>query len=441
MSKMQNSKFFIFIAMCFAISSQMTEKELGVDQCSHKHFLVVDKFFEDSIWSHYHNPTVNYRFVQCSRETPVGTYYRQYVFAIQVGEVTCNFAFKVQDVKVEKTLTDFSPLEVKDFESCKSALKNAGIISEVAAEDTENWNELKPLVHEIEEKLVNEDSENWDELKPLFDDIEDTLSNPETEKWDELKPLLHDIETKLVKEDSENWDELKPLFHDIEDKIAQHDNIKKARDINEEEVDFDVSSLFEGEEEFYNNHSKKAEEKAHNHHIGKSKNEEEIDMDISSLFEEENDNSANSDEKLHFLNAKNADEPKTRKNLGMVEEDLENETVPEDNTPVKKFIAGGFSKCNTHTLKQIPHLFITLANQNVLKSVVVYSENVTKCEVQVVAGLNYKLTITLNDESCNYIIYEDLSGNVSLTSDVADASPACKSYFTESFLQSHKELL
>ena len=420
MTTFQNSKFFIFFAMFLAITNQTGNKnQLGVDQCSHEHFLVVNKFFEDSIWANFPNPTAHYKFVECSRETAVGTYLRQYVFAVQIGEVNCNFSFKVKDVVAEKTLANFSPVEVKDFNSCKHALEKAGLIAIKSEDPIAKINEV------IADKTAkNVEEENWSNLKPLFHDIEENSD----EDWSNLKPLFHDIESKS----DEDWNNLKPLFHDIEDK--SHEDIKNKSHgklpTTEDKFDFDISSLFADEDKAYENKNAK-----------KPITEEEVDLNASSLFADEDKayETGSLQHKSHLLNKKDAAEPKV--NNRIIEEDSEEDPVPEDNTPVKNFIAGGFNKCNKHTLLHIPNLFIALANDKTLKAVVVYSENITKCEVQIVKGMKYNVTVSLNDEVCDYTIYEDITGEVSLTSNLVEASPVCRSYFTANYIRSNAQLI
>ena len=332
MTPIHTAKFFIFFATLLAITNQnSTHNELGVDRCSHEHFKVVNTFFQDSIWSHFPNPTFNYRFVECSREAHIGSYLRQYVFGVEIGEVKCNFSFKVKDVVTEKTLANFSPLEIKDYNSCKHALQKANIIA-IQAE----------------------------------------------------------------KADEEDWSNLQPLFRDIETKTN-----KNHHEVNDE-VDLDASSLFADEHKAY-----------------ETKTNEEMPT---------------------FLNILERDEPR-KKRINLLEESSEEDSLDEDNTPVKHFIAGGFSKCNKGTLQHIPKLFTALANQNVLKGVVIYAENIIHCQAQVVKGMNYKVEVSLNEEVCSYTIYEDITGEVSLSSESIEASPVCRAYLTESYIRANTKLV
>jgi len=442
MSFLSSTKIFILfsLGLAFGYNGLLNgaDNQLGVDRCSHKHFLVVNKFFHDSIWRHIQNPKYHYTFVECSREAHVGSSYREYNFKVQVGEVNCPFSFKVEDVQAEKTLEEFNPLQVRDFNECQEALKEM-----YGEQEPENQNDddnveydLHPLFHDIPESNGNnkasESSQEHDDdyvgydLHPLFHDIPESNGNSKTSESSQK----HD-------DDYVGYD-LHPLFHDIpESNGLKHHN----EETEEDEENVSLSNLWDESKIDWSSPSKQNTHQSKRESNRKVRNEPDYDdLKLDELFD---DDKIDWNSPKRTENEQESNEPTLRSaflnqgNRGTVPEKrvrFESEDVI---TPIRPSpILGGFNKCGSQTLKMIPSLFAALANNNILKSFIVYQENITSCQMQVVAGFNYKITLSMNEEVCSYYIFEDLKGHVSCN---ANPSPVCRSYFTDSFLSSQPD--
>ena len=401
MSLLTSTRIFILLSLCLSIQSatllsgdnQNSGNELGVDQCSHQHFLIVDKFFIDSIWKHIEAPQHNYKFVQCSREAHVGSKYREYKFAVEMGEVECNFTFKVHDVTTEKTLEEFNPLEINDFNKCKEAIharypvieKKQDLINQINADDIET-SDLHPLFSDIPEVAHKDDIETSG-LHPLFSDIPEVAHKDDIETSD-LHPLFSDI-PEINGDDKEIT------------KILKND-VKKI----ENDLDYDLSDIFD---------------------------ESNVDWtgphrEITDIDNEEQDSKLIEQKRFNRLNTQ---APAQKSSLFSIEEpEVKREPV----------LLGGYRTCDLEIVKTIPTLFTILANQNVLKGIHLYLENITECKTQVVNGINYKITTSINEEVCSYVLYRTPQNELSLSSHLSDV-PACRAYLTQKFASENPVLV
>jgi Cystatin domain len=454
MSILTSTRIFIILSLCLATQNssllsgdnQHSGNELGVDQCSHKHFLIVDKFFVDSIWRHIEAPQHHYKFVQCSREAHVGSKYREYMFAVEIGEVECNFTFKVHDVNTEKTLEEFNPLEINDLNKCKEAIhirypvieKEQALINEIKADDIETSG-LHPLFSDIAD-----DSETSG-LRPLFSDIADDNETSglhplfsdiaDDNETSGLHPLFSDIP-----DDNETSD-LQPLFHDIPEVNGDDEEIKEMFKNGlsfktgpkkvENEPDYDLSDTFDESKHTWTG-PKKVENQP-DYHLNELFDESNVDWtgphrEVADIDNEEQDSKLVEQKRFNRLNAQ---APAQKTTLLSTEEP---ELKPQ------RMMVGGYRTCDLELLKTIPTLFTILANQNVLKGFKLYLENITDCKSQVVNGVNYKITTSINEEVCSYVIYKSTKNEVNISSHQSDVA-ACRAYLTQKFASQNPALV
>jgi len=131
------------------------------------------------------------------------------------------------------------------------------------------------------------------------------------------------------------------------------------------------------------------------------------DYDLAGIFDEPE--SQHTEEiiggkEMHFRNQKVAPQPDNKE----PDEDNTPTTThkinPDDERPLdigrSGFKVGGWANCSPRNLVHVKQMLAHFAAMEILKGITTYKENITSCKTQVVEGINYKIELTFNSETC-----------------------------------------
>ena len=488
-----STRLFILLGLAFSAVQTLkglrrtiptTGHELGFDGCSHEHFVIVDHFVQEEILKNISHAKLSYEFKQCRREAPVGSVFRNYDFKVQIGSALCKFSFSVDDVDTHITYANFTPLEVEDMNHCKAALHEAYI----------ETSDLAPLFSEF-------DNDETSGLKPLFEgDDETETQQPVSAHVEALREVF---ETAPVEEEQHDDDEMLAehgstisidlddgekeeeeidyrtygLFHhqkpktevdldgqyngigqlfgekvdaETETSIKQPESIKETNTISiqtdpieEEPTVYDQvpKDYYTGMKRMF---SEEPQVDPRSEFVGiKKLFEEDVDFDTQGIFEElEKTESHNeepveqigSTEEIVFHNQKAGEQPADNEEKPIVHRD-----DPNDSRPIGSLV-GGWNVCKKASKDEVKKVLVELANLGVMKGIYTYTENITSCKFQIVAGTNFDFKLEYNTDACNLSVFEALDGSLKLA-DGFKTTKTCGGYFTESYLAAHPELI
>ena len=81
---------------------------------------------------------------------------------------------------------------------------------------------------------------------------------------------------------------------------------------------------------------------------------------------------------------------------------------------VQETLDGGWVECEKSDFSEAPRVIAMLIAQEKIDGVTVYTQNVTKCQKQLVNGMNFNVVISLNKKSCQVAYHQAINGEVSL---------------------------
>ena len=371
---------------------------------------------------------------------------------------------------------------------------------EVPSEGEDEETELKALfdegpLGEKKEQLDVKESKSQEEVATISleqENVQETQSEEITNKaMEEMLPLFEEsLITKSQKNDdiSAEEEEIKDMFSDI----SYGKNAKGKNHLSEEE---ETISLFDQLPNYDNNEEVKAvksEEKTAAILHDDNRSEEEKTKDLFSNLpyqhEDEEVKAAPSQEEKRPSPVDNrSEEEKTKdlfSNLPYQPEDEDNvDKAPEENdfgldelfkvdekdtTEATKKLnqrrrpqkvievsesfsdaalpveeeekVGGPMNCLHNDYRHISDLFVALGNTNQLKHFAFTWENISDCKKQVVSGMKYNITITINRESCKYSIYQKIDYTVELQEGNSQ-NDNCQTWYSSDFVASHPKFL
>lgn len=404
MTLQSSTRIFILLGLAFSAVQSITGlkrsipetgHELGFDGCSHHHFVIVDHFLQEEILKNLSHAKLSYEFKKCNRETPVGSVFRNYNFDVQIGSALCKFSFNVADVDTHITYDRFSPLEIQDMNHCKSALHEAYF---------ENP-DLAPLLSNFEDTNVsNPVQTHAEELREVFETA--PVQEFENQIKEDLTPSNKDISIQTDEQDEEEEIDYRTYIP-----VHQHEQ-------HEQQDEIDPRAQYAGIKGLFKEHS-------------------EVDYGTYGIFDNDETDKVEeigSTEEIVFHNQKASTQP-----VEDEEKPIVHREDPNDSRAIGG-MAGGWTDCKRNSKLEAQKLLTELANLNVLKAVITYTENITKCQLQVVAGMNYKLELSYNDDVCNLVIYEALDGKVQIGNNFK-TTKACAGYFTESYVAANPSVV
>lgn len=113
---------------------------------------------------------------------------------------------------------------------------------------------------------------------------------------------------------------------------------------------------------------------------------------------------------------------KNRNELSMDDEDMSESNDQTDasikhdehDPMINKRLMGGWVHCEPKDSLEVPKVFAMLIAQNKLAAITVYTQNVVRCEKQLVNGMNYNLVMSFNGKECQIQYNEAFTGPITL---------------------------
>lgn len=81
---------------------------------------------------------------------------------------------------------------------------------------------------------------------------------------------------------------------------------------------------------------------------------------------------------------------------------------------INRKMMGGWVLCDEKDKEEVPKVFSMLVAQNLVSDIIVYTQNVIRCERQLVNGLNYNLVMSFSGKECQIAYHKEFKGQISL---------------------------
>lgn len=401
----------IFIILGLSAAADANHVALGVDMCSAAQVDVLEEYLRATVMAGRINEPSLY-FQQCSVRISTHKNKHSYSALVSLCGAPCHVSFSTKHFEQHQVFHASNEEAYEMIDKCRAGMEAA--CPDVAKVQIPlDFIEDNHLTEEVQDALkIDESALSLTDSDFDFENYEDEPQTPKSLTHDAkdfsntLKSLFG--EKRAPRSDAEVDLDLSALYPEGAEETAKHEQLveyrqemaKETLKQPEQDVDLDTSALFEEDPD--------AELKPLFH---------DVDVSVDALLGESNDavTRGTYDEQLDaFLKIQPAQETA-----------FFNQEDGDDS----HHISGGRNNCTFHDRMDFIAKLTVLSNNEVVKPVVTYDENIERCHKQIVAGMIYDVTLSFNAKKCPVKIWRKIDKSVQLMNAEAIMEDAeCASY-------------